>query len=52
MPWNNSAKSDGLGAVRAVQSHLSLHTAYPGDAGANEVAGGSPAYARKAAAWS
>jgi hypothetical protein len=29
----------------------SLHSADPGDAGANELAGGSPAYARKAITW-
>jgi hypothetical protein len=29
----------------------SLHNADPGDSGANELAGGSPAYARKAIAW-
>lgn len=51
MPWNNSAKSDALGAVRTAQTHLSLHTAYPGDSGANETSGGSPAYARKAVTW-
>jgi hypothetical protein len=32
-------------------THLSLHTAYSAS-GANEVSGGSPAYARKAATWS
>ena len=30
---------------------MSLHTANPGDTGANEVSGGSPAYARKTIAW-
>jgi hypothetical protein len=29
-------------------SQLSLHTAYPGTTGTNEVSGGTPAYARKA----
>lgn len=29
----------------------SLHTADPGTTGANEVSGGSPAYARKALTW-
>ena len=28
-------------------TYLALHTAYPGDSGANETSGGSPAYARK-----
>lgn len=30
----------------------SLHTASPGSTGTNEVAGGSPAYARKTLTWS
>lgn len=33
-------------------SHLSLHSGDPGTAGDNEIAGGSPAYARKAVSWS
>jgi hypothetical protein len=32
--------------------YISLHTADPGGTGANELTGGSPAYARKAASWS
>lgn len=39
---------DGLGAV---VDFVSLHTADPGATGTSEVAGGSPAYARKAVAW-
>jgi hypothetical protein len=31
--------------------YLSLHTADPSTTGANEVSGGSPAYARKATTW-
>lgn len=57
MPFTNDAKNRMLdvldegvdpstGAARA-----SLHSAYPGATGANELAGGSPAYARKAIAW-
>jgi hypothetical protein len=34
---------DGLGIT-----HFSAHTAFPGSTGANELSGGSPAYARKA----
>jgi hypothetical protein len=30
---------------------ISLHTGNPGDTGANEVSGGSPAYARKQTTW-
>jgi hypothetical protein len=51
MPWNNSAKTDALGAVRAAMTHISLHTAYPGDSGASETSGGSPAYARQPVTW-
>ncbi len=32
-------------------THVSLHTADPSTTGANEVTGGSPAYARKAVTW-
>jgi hypothetical protein len=31
--------------------YASLHSADPGDTGANELSGGSPAYARKAITW-
>jgi hypothetical protein len=31
--------------------YASLHSADPGDTGANEISGGSPAYARKAITW-
>lgn len=34
-------------ADAARKTHLSMHTASPGTTGANEAAGGSPAYARK-----
>lgn len=43
-----NAAVDGL---KAVVSHLGLHTGNPGSAGSNEVTGGSPAYARKAVTW-
>lgn len=32
-------------------THASLHSADPGTTGANEITGGSPAYARKALTW-
>jgi hypothetical protein len=44
----NAALSGGLG--NAI-THYSLHTGNPGSSGTNEVTGGSPAYARKAATW-
>ncbi len=40
-----------VAAVAAVSGFLSLHSADPGTTGANELAGGSPAYARKPATW-
>lgn len=33
-------------------AYVSLHSADPGATGANELTGGTPAYARKAATWS
>ena len=44
MKWVDSAKNTMLDAV--APPYGSLHTAYSAT-GANEVAGGSPAYARK-----
>lgn len=32
-------------------THVSLHTAYPGESGTSEVSGGSPAYARQSVTW-
>lgn len=49
MPFSNSGKSDCLSALRTNTTHLSAHTAYPGDSGASEVTGGS--YARKPITW-
>lgn len=52
MPLNDNGKnalvSGGLG--NAV-SHISLHTGDPSTTGANEVTGGTPAYARIAVTW-
>lgn len=44
----NSAATNGLVTSG---THMALFTAFPPTIGSNEVAGGSPAYARKAAAW-
>jgi hypothetical protein len=50
-PFADSAKNLMLDALdEAVAGFLSLHTAYSAS-GANEVTGGSPAYARKACVW-
>lgn len=52
--YDNTAKNLMLDALGAVCLRLALHTGDPGAANtaANEVTGGSPAYARKAIAWS
>ncbi len=53
MGFSAAAKNymlDQLGANRAL--YFSLHAADPGAAGDSELAGGSPAYARKPASWS
>lgn len=47
MPYSNAGKNLMLDAL--APSHMSLHSAYPGDTGANELAGGS--YARQANTW-
>lgn len=44
-----TVRSTGVPAVQG--THVSLHTADPGATGASEVAGGSPAYARKTTTW-
>lgn len=44
----NALLSGGLGNII---THFSLHSGDPSTTGANELTGGSPAYARKAASW-
>lgn len=56
MPLSTAGKNLALNALKGTNpttpiTHASLHTASPGDTGANEVTGGSPAYARKAIAF-
>lgn len=46
MPHTTTGCNNMLGAIGV--THASLHSAFPGSAGANEISGGSPAYARKA----
>lgn len=48
MPFTPGAKDVMLNAFGTDADFVSLHTAYPGNTGASEVSGGSPAYARKA----
>src|SRR5690554_2907506 len=52
MPFNNAAKNLMLDALAAEITHLSLHNGAAGSTGANEISGGSPAYARQACTWS
>lgn len=56
MPYSTYAKNRWLSTWRNTSgaittTYASVHTANPGDTGAAEVAGGSPAYARKAITW-
>jgi hypothetical protein len=57
MALSTAARNSQLDALDETQAttleadFMSLHTADPGTTGANEVAGGAPAYARKAVTW-
>lgn len=51
MPYSVVGKNVMLNHLGTLAVFASLHSAYPGDSGANEIAGGSPAYARKAKTW-
>jgi len=52
MALNAAAKNLMLTALASTGAiYASYHTAEPNAAGSNEVAGGSPAYARKALSW-
>jgi hypothetical protein len=56
VPYSTYQKNAWLNTWRNVsfavtQTYASLHSANPGDSGANELSGGSPAYARKAVNW-
>lgn len=51
MAFSTGGKNLMLDAWGAVAVFASLHTGDPGDNGANEVSGGSPAYVRKAITW-
>lgn len=49
MPYTTSAKNAMLNSLSI--GTASLHSADPGQTGANEISGGSPAYARKTIAF-
>jgi hypothetical protein len=51
MSLTAAAKNLMLDALGTAGDFLSAHDGYPGTTGANEVSGGSPAYARKAMTW-
>jgi hypothetical protein len=51
MPYSVAGKNKMLDALVNPAGFVSLHSAYPGDTGASEISGGSPAYARKAKTW-
>lgn len=51
MPLSTSAKNAMLDELATLAIFASLHSAYPGDSGASEISGGSPAYARKSVTW-
>lgn len=51
MPLTDEGKKRALAALGTAITHFSLHTAAPDASGSNEVAGGTPAYARKAKTW-
>jgi hypothetical protein len=47
----DNGKNVALDALAGVAVYASLHTGAPSTTGANEVTGGSPAYARKGVTW-
>jgi len=51
VPYEVAAENAALDGIGAVASWIALHTADPTAAGVAEVAGGSPAYARKQTSW-
>lgn len=48
MPLTTAMKNLMIERFRTEVTHVSLHSGDPGTTGANEISGGSPAYARKA----
>lgn len=51
MGLNNTAKNAMLDELASLIGYGSLHSADPGTTGTDELAGGSPAYAREALSW-
>lgn len=52
MALNTTAKNAMLDELRTLILYASLHSADPGGTGANEIAGGTPAYVRKSLTFS
>lgn len=46
-----AGRNAAVGGVTSVAAYVSLHSADPSTTGANELTGGSPAYARQAVTW-
>lgn len=51
MPFSTSGRNAAVDGFTAAAPYASLHSADPGSTGANEITGGSPAYARKSVTW-
>ncbi len=51
MPLSDNGRNSAVNGLASNCTHISLHSADPGTTGANEIIGGSPAYARKPASW-
>lgn len=51
MGYSTDGKNVMLDELASVAVYVSLHDGAPGDNGANEISGGSPAYARKSITW-
>jgi len=51
MGLNTTAKNAMLSSIISQAVYASIHNNDPGETGANEISGGSPAYARKSLTW-
>ena len=51
MPLTDAGRNASLDGLATVATFASLHTGDPSTTGANEMTGGSPAYARKGITW-
>lgn len=51
MALSDNGRNSAVNGLASASAFLSLHSGDPGTTGANEITGGTPAYARKAATW-